>query len=193
MITIEDSKLLMTYLFWSSTKIINFFWFLWLIDIKSIINYDYFVLGELVFNQQILPSYLVISSLRSFIDLLLYCPCLQCMLSFIFIIVCGLFEWKWICTDFLSFVYIMYWIRVSVMVFNTTFNNISVILWRSVLLVEETWENHWHAASHWQTLSHIVVSSTPRLNGIRTHNVSSDRHCIELGKEILNSDCQQFN
>ena len=29
-------------------------------------------------------------------------------------------------------------IRVRVMVFNTTFNNISVISWRSVLLVEET-------------------------------------------------------
>jgi len=28
------------------------------------------------------------------------------------------------------------------MVFNTTFNNISVILWRSVLLGEETGENH---------------------------------------------------
>jgi hypothetical protein len=28
------------------------------------------------------------------------------------------------------------WVRV--MVFNTTFNNISVISWRSVLLVEET-------------------------------------------------------
>jgi len=27
---------------------------------------------------------------------------------------------------------------VRVMVFNTTFNNISVILWRSILLVEET-------------------------------------------------------
>jgi hypothetical protein len=47
------------------------------------------------------------------------------------------------------------------MVFNTSFNNISVILWRSVLLVEETWvpgENHRPAASHWQTLSHNVVS-----------------------------------
>jgi hypothetical protein len=29
-------------------------------------------------------------------------------------------------------------ISVRVMVFNTTFNNISVISWRSVLLVEET-------------------------------------------------------
>jgi hypothetical protein len=29
-------------------------------------------------------------------------------------------------------------VRVRVIVFNTTFNNISVISWRSVLLVEET-------------------------------------------------------
>jgi hypothetical protein len=29
-----------------------------------------------------------------------------------------------------------------VIVFNTTFNNISVISWQSVLLVEETGENH---------------------------------------------------
>jgi hypothetical protein len=39
----------------------------------------------------------------------------------------------------------------GVMVFNATFNNISVILWRSVLLVEETGvsgEDHRHAASH---------------------------------------------
>jgi len=48
------------------------------------------------------------------------------------------------------------------MVFNVTFNNISVKEWRSVLLVEETRENHWPATSHWQTLSHNVVSSTPR-------------------------------
>jgi len=47
------------------------------------------------------------------------------------------------------------------MVFN---NNISVISWRSVLLVGETGlpgENHWHVTSHWQTLSHNAVSSTP--------------------------------
>ena len=51
------------------------------------------------------------------------------------------------------------------MVFNPTFNNISVISWRSVLLVEETGvlgENHPPVVSHWQTLSHNVVSSTPR-------------------------------
>ena len=54
------------------------------------------------------------------------------------------------------------WNRVGVMEFNATFNNISVISLRSVLLVEETWKNHWPVASHWQTLSHNVVSSTPR-------------------------------
>ena len=47
------------------------------------------------------------------------------------------------------------------MVFNATFNTISVISWWSVLLVEETvvpGENHRPVASHWQTLSHNVVS-----------------------------------
>ena len=51
------------------------------------------------------------------------------------------------------------------LVFNATFNNISVISWRSVLLVQETGvpgENHRPVASHWQILSHNVVSSTPR-------------------------------
>jgi len=47
-------------------------------------------------------------------------------------------------------------VRVGVMVFIATFNNISVISWQSVLLVEESgvpWENHQPATSHWQTLS----------------------------------------
>ena len=48
------------------------------------------------------------------------------------------------------------------MLINATFNNISAISWRSVLLVEGTGENHRPAASHWQTLPHNVVSSTPR-------------------------------
>ena len=35
-----------------------------------------------------------------------------------------------------------------VMVFNATFNNISVISWWSVLLLEETGENHRPATCH---------------------------------------------
>ena len=66
-----------------------------------------------------------------------------------------------------------------VMMFNTTFNNISVISWQSVLLVEENGvpgENHQPAISHCQTLSYNVVSSTPHLSGMRTHKFSGDRH-----------------
>ena len=59
--------------------------------------------------------------------------------------------------------------------FHTTFNTISAISWQLVLLVEETGvsgKNYRPAA----TLSHNIVSSTPCLSGIRTHNFSSDRH-----------------
>ena len=43
------------------------------------------------------------------------------------------------------------------MVFNATFNNISVISWRSVLLVVETGENYRPVASHWQTLWLLLI------------------------------------
>jgi len=67
------------------------------------------------------------------------------------------------------------------MVFNTTFNNILVISWWTVLLVEEIGvpgENHRPVESHWQTLSHNVESCTHRLWRFRTHNVSGDRHWL---------------
>jgi len=74
----------------------------------------------------------------------------------------------------------MVWLDM-LMEFNATFNNISVISWQSVLLTEGTGihgVHHGPATSHWQTLSHNVVSSTSRLSGIRTHNISGDRHCL---------------
>ena len=49
--------------------------------------------------------------------------------------------------------------RVRVKVINATFNSISVISWRSFLLVEETGvpgENHRPEESHWQTWSHML-------------------------------------
>ena len=58
---------------------------------------------------------------------------------------------------------------VRLMVLNDTFNDESVISWWSVLLVEETGENHRLIGSHWQSLSHRVVSS-----GIRIYYFSTD-------------------
>jgi hypothetical protein len=65
------------------------------------------------------------------------------------------------------------------MVFNTTFNNISVISWQSVLLVEETrvpGQNHRPAASHRQTLSHNVVSFSNRKKRL-CRGLSKKRYC----------------
>ena len=53
--------------------------------------------------------------------------------------------------------------------FNATFNNISVISWRSVLLVEETGANHRPAEGHWKNFI------TKCCIGIRTHNASGDK------------------
>ena len=52
--------------------------------------------------------------------------------------------------DFFFFFFAYQEFRVRVMLFNATFNNISVISWRSVLFVEETGvlvDNHQPAAS----------------------------------------------
>ena len=46
---------------------------------------------------------------------------------------------------------VLIWLGVMVMVFNTTFNNISAISWRSVFIMEKTvipGENHRGVASH---------------------------------------------
>jgi hypothetical protein len=66
-----------------------------------------------------------------------------------------------VCTLY-SYMYIIWLAWVFLMVFNATFNNISVISWLSVLLLEENGvpgEKLRPCASRTQTLLHKVVSS----------------------------------
>jgi hypothetical protein len=68
----------------------------------------------------------------------------------------------------------------NVIVFTTTFNNISVITWRSVLLVEETGvpgEKHRPVSSRWQTLAHLLYWVNLAWAGFEL-NVSGDRHWL---------------
>ena len=78
-------------------------------------------------------------------------------------------------------------------VLNPTFKNISAISWRSVLLLEETGvpgENHRPVASYQQTLSQDVVSSTPRLSGVRTHNLSGDMQ--RRNQDLISSEASPW-
>jgi hypothetical protein len=75
--------------------------------------------------------------------------------------------------------------RVRVIVFNDTFNNISVILWRSVLFGEETGgpgEKHRSVTNHWQTLSRNVVH--PPLSPLMWVRISIRARCTTLRDKV---------
>ena len=75
---------------------------------------------------------------------------------------------------------------VNVMVLNVIFNNISVISWRLILLVKETGvprENHRPVTSHWQTVSHNVVTSTPR----HERDLTSPLYIVVIGTKFTGS------
>jgi hypothetical protein len=64
-------------------------------------------------------------------------------------------------------------------VFKATFNNISVISWRSVLLVEETraQEKSTDISQAIDIIYHIMMYGVQlAMNEVRTHNFSGDMH-----------------
>jgi len=79
------------------------------------------------------------------------------------------------------------WVRLRVVTFNATFNNISAISWLSVLLVEETevpGKNHRPVASHWPTLSHkwMIYIINMLLYETEYHNTM----CLDFNNSLCN-------
>jgi hypothetical protein len=129
---------------------------MWLCEMSRHLNYVVFVLFLLAIALQS-------SALKVITKLLHDNEATTSLMRFPSIKEGSLWPWShgsWIYNYLLSTSALLFY-RVKVMMFNGTFNNISVISWRSVLLVQETvvpGENHRPVASHWQTLSHNAES-----------------------------------
>ena len=79
-------------------------------------------------------------------------------------------------------------IYVCLMVFNATFNSISAISWRSVLLMEETGEpgeNHRPVASHWQTYSWFELTTSVVICTDCISSCKSNYHKITVACPLL--------
>jgi hypothetical protein len=97
---------------------------------------------------------------------------------------------EWDHKDF-RYNYVLSWFEKIVfgfMMLKATSNNISVISWRSVLLVEETGVTEDYnrpVASYWQILSHSVVSSTPLHDLKRERDTDVMNHQIRYSNSVF--------